>query len=171
MERGQVWLELRQPDLPRASVLLPFQWSRQDVGAILARVRNMHDLTLGGHDRSAAVSIASGKALRTQSTWQEAPGHDGNDGIGHGQVRKDQHIRGMAKNPPPPPAGRSGMTRAHSKMLHREKEVYVAECPEVGTVSQGDTVEEALVNLLRPPRRENPLLPKHQHPLHRDGPI
>jgi predicted RNase H-like HicB family nuclease len=25
--------------------------------------------------------------------------------------------------------------------------VYVAECPEVGTVSQGDTVEEALANL------------------------
>ena len=32
-------------------------------------------------------------------------------------------------------------------ILHREDEVYVAECPEVGTVSQGDTVEEALVNL------------------------
>ena len=32
-------------------------------------------------------------------------------------------------------------------ILHREEEVYVAECPEVGTVSQGDTVEEALVNL------------------------
>ena len=25
--------------------------------------------------------------------------------------------------------------------------MYVAECPEVGTVSQGDTVEEALANL------------------------
>jgi predicted RNase H-like HicB family nuclease len=32
-------------------------------------------------------------------------------------------------------------------ILHREEEVYVAECPEVGTVSQGDTVEEALANL------------------------
>ena len=36
-------------------------------------------------------------------------------------------------------------------ILHREEEVYVAECPEVGTVSQGDTVEEALANLRRPP--------------------
>lgn len=32
-------------------------------------------------------------------------------------------------------------------MLHREGDVYVAECPEVGTVSQGATVEEALANL------------------------
>ena len=32
-------------------------------------------------------------------------------------------------------------------ILHREDEVYVAECPDVGTVSQGDTIEEALANL------------------------
>ena len=32
-------------------------------------------------------------------------------------------------------------------VLHREEEMYVAECPEVGTVSQGITVEEALANL------------------------
>ena len=31
--------------------------------------------------------------------------------------------------------------------LYREDEVYVAECPEVGTASQGDTIEEALANL------------------------
>ncbi len=34
-----------------------------------------------------------------------------------------------------------------SAVLHREDEVYVAECPEVGTVSQGKTVEEAIENL------------------------
>jgi predicted RNase H-like HicB family nuclease len=32
-------------------------------------------------------------------------------------------------------------------VLHKEEEFYVAECPEVGTVSQGHTVEEAIVNL------------------------
>lgn len=32
-------------------------------------------------------------------------------------------------------------------VLHRENDLYVAECPEVGTVSQGHTVEEAIVNL------------------------
>ena len=32
-------------------------------------------------------------------------------------------------------------------VLHREEDMYVAECSEVGTVSQGATVEEALANL------------------------
>ena len=32
-------------------------------------------------------------------------------------------------------------------VLHKEGELYVAECPEVGTVSQGKTVEEAVANL------------------------
>ena len=32
-------------------------------------------------------------------------------------------------------------------MLYKEEDVYVAECPEVGTVSQGKTVEEAVANL------------------------
>jgi predicted RNase H-like HicB family nuclease len=34
-----------------------------------------------------------------------------------------------------------------SAILHKEEELYVAECPEVGTVSQGATVEEAIENL------------------------
>jgi predicted RNase H-like HicB family nuclease len=32
-------------------------------------------------------------------------------------------------------------------ILHKEDDLYVAECPEVGTVSQGHTVEEAVANL------------------------
>jgi predicted RNase H-like HicB family nuclease len=31
--------------------------------------------------------------------------------------------------------------------MHKEEDLYVAECPEVGTVSQGATIEEALANL------------------------
>jgi predicted RNase H-like HicB family nuclease len=31
--------------------------------------------------------------------------------------------------------------------LFKEGDLYVAECPEVGTVSQGKTVEEAVANL------------------------
>ena len=34
-----------------------------------------------------------------------------------------------------------------SAVLHKEKHWYVAECPEVGTVSQGRSVEEAIANL------------------------
>ncbi|MCL4510957.1 MAG: type II toxin-antitoxin system HicB family antitoxin [Bacteroidetes bacterium] len=37
--------------------------------------------------------------------------------------------------------------KTFSAVLHREEDMYVAECPEVGTVSQGVTVEEALANL------------------------
>ncbi len=39
-------------------------------------------------------------------------------------------------------------TRTFTAVLHREDEWYVADCPEVGTVSQGHTIEEALANLV-----------------------
>ena len=32
-------------------------------------------------------------------------------------------------------------------VLHKEDDLYVATCPEVGTVSQGASIEEAVVNL------------------------
>jgi len=32
-------------------------------------------------------------------------------------------------------------------VIHKEEEMYIAECPEVGTVSQGFTIEEAVANL------------------------
>jgi predicted RNase H-like HicB family nuclease len=37
--------------------------------------------------------------------------------------------------------------KTFTAVLHREEDMYVAECPEIGTVSQGSTVEEALANL------------------------
>jgi predicted RNase H-like HicB family nuclease len=32
-------------------------------------------------------------------------------------------------------------------VIHRDEDLFVAECSEVGTVSQGRTIEEALANL------------------------
>lgn len=32
-------------------------------------------------------------------------------------------------------------------VIHKEDDLYVAQCPEVGTISQGETIEEAIVNL------------------------
>jgi predicted RNase H-like HicB family nuclease len=32
-------------------------------------------------------------------------------------------------------------------VLHKEEDMYVAECPEVGTFSQGKTIEDAINNL------------------------
>lgn len=32
-------------------------------------------------------------------------------------------------------------------VIHKEENLYVAECPEIGTASQGETIEEAVKNL------------------------
>ena len=58
-------------------------------------------------------------------------------------------------------------TRIFSAIIYREGDIYVAECPEVGTVSQGMTVEEALANLKEATElylEEFPL-PETSHPL------
>jgi predicted RNase H-like HicB family nuclease len=39
------------------------------------------------------------------------------------------------------------MTMTLTALIHKEVDLYVAECPEIGTVSQGDTVEDAIANL------------------------
>ncbi len=39
-------------------------------------------------------------------------------------------------------------SRTFTAVLHKEREWYVADCPEVGTVSQGRTLDEAVANLV-----------------------
>lgn len=43
--------------------------------------------------------------------------------------------------------GTEMVTRTFTAVLHKEDDLYVAECPEVGTVSQGYTIDEAIANL------------------------
>jgi predicted RNase H-like HicB family nuclease len=38
-------------------------------------------------------------------------------------------------------------TQTFTAILHKEEDMYVAECPEVGTISQGHTIEETVSNL------------------------
>jgi len=38
-------------------------------------------------------------------------------------------------------------TKVLTAIIHKEKDIFVAECPEIGTVSQGFTIEESLFNL------------------------
>ena len=38
-------------------------------------------------------------------------------------------------------------SRTFTAVLHREEDMYVARCPEIGTVSQGKTIEQAVANL------------------------
>ncbi|HEV8046779.1 MAG TPA: type II toxin-antitoxin system HicB family antitoxin [Terriglobales bacterium] len=37
--------------------------------------------------------------------------------------------------------------RTYAAIVHKEGELFVAECPEVGSVSQGKTIEEAVAHL------------------------
>ena len=39
------------------------------------------------------------------------------------------------------------LPRTFTAVLHREDDLYIASCPEVGTVSQGKSIEEAVANL------------------------
>jgi predicted RNase H-like HicB family nuclease len=37
--------------------------------------------------------------------------------------------------------------RTFTVIIHKEDETYIAECPEVGTIDQGDTIEQAIAGL------------------------
>lgn len=39
------------------------------------------------------------------------------------------------------------VVKTFTAVLHKEDDFYVAQCPEIGTVSQGETIEEAIANL------------------------
>jgi predicted RNase H-like HicB family nuclease len=38
-------------------------------------------------------------------------------------------------------------TRSFTVIVYKDEDMYVAECPEVGTVDQGETIEAAIVGL------------------------
>jgi predicted RNase H-like HicB family nuclease len=38
-------------------------------------------------------------------------------------------------------------THSFTAIVYKENDVYVAECPEVGTVDQGETIEQAISGL------------------------
>ncbi|WP_013320703.1 type II toxin-antitoxin system HicB family antitoxin [Gloeothece verrucosa] len=38
-------------------------------------------------------------------------------------------------------------TRSFTVIVYKEEDMYIAECPEVGTVDQGETIEQAIAGL------------------------
>lgn len=42
---------------------------------------------------------------------------------------------------------RLNMNQTFTAVIHKENKLYVANCPEVGTASQGPSIEEAVANL------------------------
>lgn len=57
------------------------------------------------------------------------------------------------------------MSRTFTAVVYREVDVYVAECPEGGTASQGETIEEAIANL-----KEATELYLEEFPIHKTSP-
>jgi predicted RNase H-like HicB family nuclease len=58
------------------------------------------------------------------------------------------------------------MTRTFTAVIHKEDDWHVSDCPEVETVSQGKTLEEAIANLKEATElylKEFPL-PETNHP-------
>jgi predicted RNase H-like HicB family nuclease len=38
-------------------------------------------------------------------------------------------------------------SRSFTVILHKEEDMYIAECPEVGTVNKGETIEQAIAGV------------------------
>ena len=70
------------------SVVLPFEWSKLQVGAIVARVRNIYVLTLEGHELQEATAIAAGKAPSSRCSWVEALASFQEQKLQHGSAIK-----------------------------------------------------------------------------------
>lgn len=86
--RGSARLLVRREGLPMETVGLPFDWGRQQVGAIVARVRNIYVLTLQGHDLQQAAAIADGNAPQRQTSWAEALTNFRRQKLDHGAAIK-----------------------------------------------------------------------------------
>lgn len=57
-------------------------------------------------------------------------------------------------------------SRSFTVILYKEDDMYIAECPEVGTVDQGETIEQAIAGL-----REATRLYLEEFPLPETSPI
>ena len=68
------------------------------------------------------------------------------------------------------------ISQLFTAILHKEDDLYVAQCPEVGTASQGYTIEEAIANLKEAtelyledfplPKRNQPILTTFEAAVH-----
>jgi predicted RNase H-like HicB family nuclease len=56
-------------------------------------------------------------------------------------------------------------TRSFAVLIYKEDDMYIAECPEVGTVDQGETIEQAIASL-----RESTQLYLEEFPLPETSP-
>jgi integrase len=81
---GSARLEFRPAGSCRQTVALPFRWNQEQVGPILARVRNIYVLTLQGHSLLDAAAIADGRGPKRQDSWADALQHFKSQKLEHG---------------------------------------------------------------------------------------
>jgi predicted RNase H-like HicB family nuclease len=80
--------------------------------------------------------------LHAEGSWTEMPALKSPQDLDNYPEFIDR-IRESAKNPGKP----TMKSRSFTVVVYREDDVYIAECPEVGTVDQGETIEQAIAGL------------------------
>ena len=95
-DRGIVQLLIRMPGQPPQSVGLPFDWARNQVGAITARVRNIYVLTLEGLvSCSGLLDRWTQRDAANRSQRQALPG----SGAGVAVVRTQERLETTVHSP------------------------------------------------------------------------
>jgi predicted RNase H-like HicB family nuclease len=104
-------------------------------------LKEFHKYVLA-HREDDAAFYAYVDRLHAEGNWTEMPALKSPQDLDNYPELIDL-IRESAKN-----LGKSTMkSRSFTVVVYREDDVYIAECPEVGTVDQGETIEQAIAGL------------------------
>jgi predicted RNase H-like HicB family nuclease len=104
-------------------------------------LKEFHKYVLA-HREDDAAFYAYVDRLHAEGNWVEIPALKSLQDLDNYPEFIDR-IHENAKNP-----GKTTMKiRNFTVIVHREDDVYIAECPEVGTVDQGETIEQAIAGL------------------------
>ena len=86
--RGTMRLQVRQPDEPMQTLVLPFDWSSRYAGDALVRIRNLYVLVEQGHSLRAAADLLDRRAPATLKPWQQAAENFRTQKLLHGNAIK-----------------------------------------------------------------------------------
>ncbi len=104
-------------------------------------LKEFHKYVLA-HREDHAAFYAYVDRLHAEGNWTEMPALKSPQDLDNYPEFIDR-IRESAKN-----LGKPTMKiRNFTVIVYREDDVYIAECPEVGTVDQGETIEQAIAGL------------------------
>jgi predicted RNase H-like HicB family nuclease len=104
-------------------------------------LKEFHKYVLA-HREDDAAFYAYVDRLHAEGNWVEMPALESEQDLDNYPEFIDR-IRESAKNPGKP----TMKSRSFTVVVYREDDVYIAECPEIGTVDQGETIEQAIAGL------------------------